>query len=135
VVLAGARPGPRATADLSIPGSVVATGEVGLAGEVRRVPGVARRLAEAERMGFRRAIVPAGSGGLPSSGDLAGQSGPGDPPGPGDRPRSGALHVVGPEDVPGTGGTGKGRRVSHGGLTDVREVEDIREAIAAAMGG
>src|SRR6516162_7430868 len=54
-----------ATADLSIPGSVVAIGEVGLAGEVRRVPGVARRLAEAERMGFRRAIVPAGSAGLP----------------------------------------------------------------------
>ena len=127
-----------ATADLSIPGSVVAIGEVGLAGEVRRVPGVARRLAEAERMGFRRAIVPAGSGGLPSSGDLrgqGGQSGPGDPASPGDRLRSGALHVVGPDDVPGTGGTGKGRRVSHGGLTDVREVEDIREAIAAAMGG
>jgi len=46
---------------------VVAIGEVGLAGEVRRVPGVARRLAEAERMGFRRAIVPAGSAGLPSA--------------------------------------------------------------------
>jgi DNA repair protein RadA/Sms len=52
-------------ADLSVPGAVVAIGEVGLAGEVRRVPGVARRLAEAERMGFRRAVVPAGSGGLP----------------------------------------------------------------------
>jgi DNA repair protein RadA/Sms len=33
---------------------------VGLAGEVRRVPGVARRIAEAQRLGFRRAIVPAG---------------------------------------------------------------------------
>jgi DNA repair protein RadA/Sms len=54
-------------ADLSVPGAVVAIGEVGLAGEVRRVPGVARRLAEAERMGFRRAVVPAGSGGLPGS--------------------------------------------------------------------
>ena len=40
----------------------VAIGEVGLAGEVRRVTGPARRLAEAERMGFRLAIVPAGSG-------------------------------------------------------------------------
>jgi DNA repair protein RadA/Sms len=39
---------------------VVAVGEVGLAGEVRRVPGVARRIAEARRLGFRRAIVPAG---------------------------------------------------------------------------
>jgi len=56
-----------AAANLSISGSVVAIGEVGLAGEVRRVPGVARRLAEAERMGFRRAIVPAGSAGLPSA--------------------------------------------------------------------
>jgi hypothetical protein len=121
-----------AAADLSVPSSVVAIGEVGLAGEVRRVPGVARRLAEAERMGFRRAIVPAGSGGLPSSGDLPT---PGDLPGPGERPRSGALHVVGPDDASGAGGSGKGRRVSHGGLTDVREVEDVREAIAATLGG
>ena len=33
-------------------------GEVGLAGEVRQVPGAARRLAEAVRLGFGRAIVP-----------------------------------------------------------------------------
>jgi DNA repair protein RadA/Sms len=39
---------------------VVAVGEVGLAGEVRRVPGVARRIAEAQRLGVQRAIVPAG---------------------------------------------------------------------------
>jgi DNA repair protein RadA/Sms len=38
-------------------------GEVGLAGEVRNVVGVPRRVAEAERMGFRQAIVPAGSAG------------------------------------------------------------------------
>jgi predicted ATP-dependent serine protease len=49
-----------AAADLSVAGPVVAVGEVGLAGEVRRVPGVARRIAEAQRLGFRRAIVPAG---------------------------------------------------------------------------
>jgi DNA repair protein RadA/Sms len=42
---------------------VVAIGEVGLAGEVRRVAALSHRLAEAERMGFRRAIVPAASGG------------------------------------------------------------------------
>jgi DNA repair protein RadA/Sms len=48
--------------NLSVPAWVVAFGEVGLAGEVRRVTGPARRLAEAERMGFRLAIVPAGSG-------------------------------------------------------------------------
>jgi DNA repair protein RadA/Sms len=54
-------------ANLSVPQGVVAIGEVGLAGEVRRVAGLARRLAEAERMGFRRAFVPAGSAGLEGS--------------------------------------------------------------------
>jgi DNA repair protein RadA/Sms len=49
-----------AAADLNVADPVVAVGEVGLAGEVRRVPGVARRIAEAQRLGFRRAIVPAG---------------------------------------------------------------------------
>jgi predicted ATP-dependent serine protease len=60
---------------------------------------VARRLAEAERMGFRRAIVPAGSAG-----------------------------------IPGTSADG-GRGAGVGALTDVREVEDVREAIAATLGG
>jgi DNA repair protein RadA/Sms len=46
---------------LSVPASLAAIGEVGLAGEIRRVAGLPRRLAEAERMGFRRAIVPPGS--------------------------------------------------------------------------
>jgi DNA repair protein RadA/Sms len=58
--------------NLSVPSGTVAVGEVGLAGEVRRVAGVARRLAEAERMGFRRAIVPAGSGALPPAGNGSG---------------------------------------------------------------
>ncbi|HEV8276681.1 MAG TPA: DNA repair protein RadA [Streptosporangiaceae bacterium] len=89
-----------ASADLSVPGSVVAIGEVGLAGEVRRVPGVARRLAEAGRMGFRRAIVPAGTAGIPGADD-----------------------------------TGDGRGTAHAALTEVREVEDVKEAIAAALGG
>lgn len=40
--------------------SIVALGEVGLAGEVRRVPGIERRLAEAKRMGFTKALVPRG---------------------------------------------------------------------------
>jgi DNA repair protein RadA/Sms len=52
------------TANLSVPPGVIAIGEVGLAGEVRNVAGVPRRLAEAERMGFRRAIVPAGAGAI-----------------------------------------------------------------------
>jgi len=42
---------------------VIVVGEVGLAGEVRNVTGVPRRVAEAERMGFRQAIVPSGSAG------------------------------------------------------------------------
>lgn len=38
---------------------LVAIGEVGLAGELRRVPGTDRRLAEAARLGFTDAIIPA----------------------------------------------------------------------------
>jgi DNA repair protein RadA/Sms len=55
-------------AKINIPGDVVAIGEVGLAGEIRRVTGLQRRLAEAARMGFRRAIVPAGSSLLQGAG-------------------------------------------------------------------
>lgn len=40
---------------------VLALGEVGLAGDLRRVPDLARRLAEAARLGFELALVPAGS--------------------------------------------------------------------------
>lgn len=100
------------TANLSVPAGVVAIGEVGLAGEVRRVTGVARRLAEAERMGFRRAIVPAGSAGLPSSAQPPPSAKPGD--------RKPRLTAVPSEGLK--------------GLMDVREVEDVRHAIAAAMG-
>jgi DNA repair protein RadA/Sms len=54
------------TANVSIAPDIVAIGEVGLAGEIRRVAGIQRRLTEAERMGFRRAVVPAGSGTVPA---------------------------------------------------------------------
>jgi DNA repair protein RadA/Sms len=47
-----------ASLDVSVPPDMVVFGEVGLAGEVRRVPGIARRVAEAKRLGFKRAIVP-----------------------------------------------------------------------------
>ena len=40
---------------------MVALGEIGLAGELRRVPGTDRRLAEAARLGFTEAVVPAES--------------------------------------------------------------------------
>jgi DNA repair protein RadA/Sms len=39
---------------------LVAIGEVGLTGEIRRVGAVGRRLAEAARLGFREALVPPG---------------------------------------------------------------------------
>ncbi len=51
-----------AARDVALPATLVALGEVGLAGDVRRVGGVARRLAEAARLGFTEAIVPAGQG-------------------------------------------------------------------------
>ncbi|MDR0345494.1 MAG: DNA repair protein RadA [Nocardiopsaceae bacterium] len=89
-----------ASAGLSVPGDLIAIGEVGLAGEVRRVPGVQRRLAEAGRMGFRQALVPAGTSGLPGS--------------------------QGPD------GTAGGAQDA---LTSVREVTDVKGAIAAALGG
>jgi len=47
-----------AVTDVPLPGHVVVTGEVGLGGEIRQVSHVKRRLAEAARMGFERAIVP-----------------------------------------------------------------------------
>jgi DNA repair protein RadA/Sms len=48
--------------DVPIGADLVAIGEVGLTGEVRRVGAVPRRLAEAARLGFRRALVPPGCG-------------------------------------------------------------------------
>jgi DNA repair protein RadA/Sms len=51
-----------AGADRVVPTDLVALGEVGLAGEVRRVGGLRLRLAEAARLGFRHALVPADSG-------------------------------------------------------------------------
>ena len=53
LALAGAR------SERALPSDIVAFGEVGLAGEIRSVSGIGRRLAEAARMGFKRAIVPA----------------------------------------------------------------------------
>ncbi len=49
-----------AAAGACIDPSLVAIGEVGLGGEVRRVPGVERRLIEANRLGFKKALIPRG---------------------------------------------------------------------------
>jgi DNA repair protein RadA/Sms len=45
---------------------LVAVGEVGLAGEIRRVTGTSRRLAEAARLGFTHALVPPDAGRVPA---------------------------------------------------------------------
>jgi DNA repair protein RadA/Sms len=50
-----------ASVDQALPMGTVAFGEVGLAGELRPVTGVSRRLVEAARIGFRRAVVPTGA--------------------------------------------------------------------------
>jgi DNA repair protein RadA/Sms len=67
-----------AVADQPLPPLTVAIGELGLAGEVRLVTGLRRRLAEAARLGLRHALVPAASG--PSGCSPTG-SGPPDHPG------------------------------------------------------
>jgi DNA repair protein RadA/Sms len=59
LAVAGARLGAIATRD------TVAIGELGLGGEVRSVPQLERRLAEATRLGFTRAVIPKGGHGLP----------------------------------------------------------------------
>jgi DNA repair protein RadA/Sms len=55
-----------AASDTPLPKNLVAIGEVGLAGEVRRVTGVQRRLAEASRLGFTHALVPPDAGKVPA---------------------------------------------------------------------
>ncbi|MGE0483411.1 MAG: DNA repair protein RadA [Gammaproteobacteria bacterium] len=47
--------------DRPLPNDLVAFGEIGLAGEIRPVPGGPERLREAAKHGFRRAIVPRGN--------------------------------------------------------------------------
>lgn len=48
------------TADMALDPSVVFLGEIGLNGEVRQVPHLERRLIEASRHGFNRALAPEG---------------------------------------------------------------------------
>jgi len=50
-----------AVADKPVPVGTIAIGEIGLAGEIRSVTGISRRLSEAARLGFTRAIVPMGT--------------------------------------------------------------------------
>ena len=46
---------------LALPADLVAIGEVGLAGEIRKITGAQQRIQEAARLGFKKAMVPAGS--------------------------------------------------------------------------
>lgn len=49
--------------DRPLPAGLIAVGELGLAGDIRPVRGLERRLAEAERLGFTHAVVPAAAAG------------------------------------------------------------------------
>ncbi len=53
-----------ASAATNMPVDVLAIGEVALSGDIRPVPSIAARVAEAARLGHQRIIVPAGSGEL-----------------------------------------------------------------------
>lgn len=48
--------------DKALPSRVIAIGEVGLSGELRRVRGLQRRVAEASRLGYRTIVVPPDAG-------------------------------------------------------------------------
>lgn len=55
-----------AAQDKPLPQRLVSFGEVGLAGEVRPVPGIEQRIREVARLGFTHAVVPASPQGLSS---------------------------------------------------------------------
>jgi DNA repair protein RadA/Sms len=58
---------------LALPVGTLAIGEVGLTGELRRVPRLEERLAEAARLGFRQAIVPMRKEGAKSNAPMPAQ--------------------------------------------------------------
>jgi DNA repair protein RadA/Sms len=55
-----------ASRDRALPAGMIALGEVGLSGEIRRVGGTGRRLAEAARQGYTVAFVPEDAGPPPA---------------------------------------------------------------------
>ncbi|MDQ3573790.1 MAG: DNA repair protein RadA [Actinomycetota bacterium] len=59
-----------AVSGVPLPQDLVACGEVGLTGEVRHTGRLAHRLAEATRLGFRRAVVPASAPAVPGGMEL-----------------------------------------------------------------
>jgi DNA repair protein RadA/Sms len=58
--------------ELPLPATACAIGEVSLSGDVRRVSGLSRRLAEAARLGFTTALVPGGHAGERTDASCAG---------------------------------------------------------------
>ena len=56
-----------AAREVRLPRTLCAIGEVSLSGEIRRVPNLERRLAEAARLGFRTALVPPAHPGEPAA--------------------------------------------------------------------
>ncbi|MEP6666552.1 MAG: magnesium chelatase domain-containing protein, partial [Nocardioidaceae bacterium] len=56
-----------ASSNVPVPKGTVAIGEVGLAGELRRVPSISQRLNEAARLGFTHAIVPSNGAAAPAA--------------------------------------------------------------------
>ncbi|MCA9832462.1 MAG: DNA repair protein RadA [Thermomicrobiales bacterium] len=56
--------------DIPVDPGIVCIGEIGLSGELRTVSHLERRIQEASRLGFRKAIIPARSGSTPSSSTL-----------------------------------------------------------------
>jgi DNA repair protein RadA/Sms len=91
---------------------VIALGEVGLAGEVRAVPGVRRRLGEASRLGFKCAVVPRGALELGETTPLKRSA-------PGARNASSDLAV-------------RGKKLDFAGMT-VMEVDSLNQALQAAF--
>ena len=47
--------------DLPVHAETVVMGEIGLTGDIRRVPHARRRIQEADKLGFKRFIIPEGN--------------------------------------------------------------------------
>lgn len=63
-----------ALGEIPVPPELIAVGEVGLGGELRRAGGMAKRLAEAQRLGFETALLPAERSRVPRARGAGGQT-------------------------------------------------------------
>ena len=108
--------------------NLIALGEVGLAGEVRAVPGVRRRLGEAGRLGFTCAVVPRGALELGEVTPLK------RPRPPEDKTAAAAGEVTAAGVSPSEGNMASGNERSHGfaGMR-VIEVDSLNQALQVAF--